>query len=451
MRSSASSSLRRVALTFGGHVYNQVVNIGVQIALVPVLLLAWGTERYGVWLVLSAIPTYLSFSDVGFTYIAKNEMTIRVAEGDRHGALVTYQSVFLLLNFVATCVGVVALATILAVPLGSIFTLGDVTETQAKLVLALLAVNVVCVQYFMLDCAGARSVGFAATEVAWVATARLASAVATGSAAWLGGDLVAAATAGLVTFVTFGLAFHLWLSKVAPWLTLGWMHSSRKELRRLFNPSVSYMFVSIAGALTIQGPVIVLGLIAQPQQVVVFSTSRTLARLGTSAANLFQYAVWAEYSRLFGLKNFALFTRIFRLSVVLTSAGTLVFIPATILLGAIVLSLWTKGQVAVEQPFFTLLVLSVAAEMIWTTLFVPLAAINRHVTISYAYAALGAIGVAGCYGLGIAYGLPGTAAALLAVHVLMIGVVIVQLIEHLPRPAVPTADSSGPEVGSGGS
>jgi O-antigen/teichoic acid export membrane protein len=429
---AVSGSLRRVGFTFGGHLYNQAVTIGVQFALVPILLHAWGTERYGVWLVLSAIPTYLTFSDFGFTYIAKNEMTIRVAEGNQHGALVTYQSVFLLLNIAAACVGVIAGAAIWATQLGAIFTLGTVSENQAKLVLLLLAANVIFYQYFMLFSAGARSVGRAATEVAWAATARLATGIVTAVTALAGGDLVMAAGFGLITNLLFGLAFHHWLRQVAPWLSLGWSLSSRKEVKRLVNPSVSYMFVSIAWATITQGPVVVLGIIAQPLEVVVFSTSRTLARLGTSVMNLVNSATWPEYSRLFGLKEIGRFTRIFRLNLTIALAGTAAFIPVTIFAARFILDFWTKGQVTVEQPFFSLLVLSVAAEMMWTTLFAPLAAVNRHIAISYVFAVLSFLGVAGCYWLGGSYGLTGTVSALLAVHGIMIFVVIAQLLRHGP-------------------
>jgi O-antigen/teichoic acid export membrane protein len=441
MQSPSSSSFRRVAHTLSGHVYNQVVMIGVQIALVPVLLLAWGTERYGVWLVLSAIPTYLTFCDFGFTYIAKNEMTMRVAEGDRHGALVTYQSVYLLLSIAAAVVGILAAAAVFGVRLGSVFDLGVVSEIEAKLVLCFLAAQVLYHQYFMLLSAAARSVGRPAAEVYWMATSRLAFAVAAGLTAWSGRDLATTAAAGFSATVLFGTAFHLWLRNVAPWLSLGWTYGSRKEIARLLNPSVSYMFVSIAWAMMIQGPVVVLGLIAQPAAVVVFSTSRTLVRLGTSAASMLNSAVWAEYSRLYGLKSYALFGRMFRLVLALILAGVMVYVPVTILLGNLVLTFWTKGEVAVEQPFFTLLVLAVAAEMIWTTLFVPVAAINRHITISYTFAVLSMIGVAGCYVLGVPYALPGTAIALLAVNVVMIGVVIVQLVRHMPRHAPPSHET----------
>ncbi len=446
MHSPSSSSFRRVARTLGGHVYNQVVTVGVQVALVPVLLLAWGTERYGVWLVLSAIPTYLTFCDLGFTYIAKNEMTIRVAEGDRHGALVTYQSVFMLLIVATAVVGALAVAAIFGVRFGSIFALGDVSEVEAKLVLFILVIYVLYHQYFMLLSAAARSVGRPAAEVYWMATGKLAFGLAAGAAAWSGRDLAGAAAAGLVATVLLVTAYHLWLGRVAPWLSLGWTHSSRKEIARLLNPSVSYMFVSIAWAMIIQGPVVVLGLIAQPAAVVVFSTSRTLVRLGTSVASMLNNAVWVEYSRLYGLKNYALFGRIFLRVLALILAGVLVFVPVTIFVGNMVLTFWTKGEVTVEQPFFTLLVLSVAAEIVWTTLFVPLAAINRHITISYMFAVLSIVGVAGCYVLGVSYALPGMAVTLLAVHLVMIGVVSAQLVRHVPRPAPPSRESSVPEL-----
>lgn len=64
------------------------------------------------------------------------------------------------------------------------------------------------------------------------------------------------------------------------------------------------MFATIGQVLLIQGPVVILGLIGTPLQVVVFSTSRTLARLGTSSANIFNYALTPEYSRLFGAASY---------------------------------------------------------------------------------------------------------------------------------------------------
>ena len=87
----------RLGRTVSAQAYGQLVTIAVQLALVPLLLHAWGTRVYGSWLLLSAIPFYLTFSDFGFTFIAKNELVMAVAAGRREAALRTFQSIFALL------------------------------------------------------------------------------------------------------------------------------------------------------------------------------------------------------------------------------------------------------------------------------------------------------------------------------------------------------------------
>jgi O-antigen/teichoic acid export membrane protein len=193
------------------------------------------------------------------------------------------------------------------------------------------------------------------------------------------------------------------------------------------------MFVSIANALMIQGPITILGLVAQPDRVVLFSTSRTLARLGTSAMNILNNSATPEYSRLFGLTDTSKFSQILEAHLALASAVALLYALFAVLAGGFVLKLWTDGKLSIEEPFFMLLVFSTAAEMIWSALFVPLSAINRHVRVSYAFAILSLIGIAGCYAGAASHGLTGVALALAGVQLLMIAVSSEQLIQKRPK------------------
>ena len=61
---------RRLRNGFGANAYGQLVVIIIQLAGVPILLHAWGTQLYGEWLILAAIPTYLSMTDLGFSQSA---------------------------------------------------------------------------------------------------------------------------------------------------------------------------------------------------------------------------------------------------------------------------------------------------------------------------------------------------------------------------------------------
>ena len=67
----------RLVKGFGANIYGQVVTAVVQLVGVPIFLWAWGTELYGEWLILFAIPSYLSMSDLGFSLSAANDMTAR--------------------------------------------------------------------------------------------------------------------------------------------------------------------------------------------------------------------------------------------------------------------------------------------------------------------------------------------------------------------------------------
>lgn len=429
---SSSGSFKRVGFTLGANIYGQIVTIVAQIGLVPILLHAWGIERYGAWLLLSALLAYLTLSDFGFTFIAKNEMTMKAASGDRQGALVTYQSVFVLLNVIVAAVTLLATVLIVSIRLGSIFALDPILESDAKLILFLFTLNIACFQYFQLLHAAARAAGKPAAETIWAASSRLGEAAVIAATALLGGDPVMAAIAMLVNRLVFTAAIFVWLQSIAPWLRLGWSFCSLKEIKHLAHPSMSYMFVPIGTALLIQGPVVILGLISSPAQVVVFSTSRTLVRLGTSAMNMLNFSLMPEYSRLFGMNNISRFFYILKIHLALVAMGTLIYVIFTIYAGNFIIERWTNGRVAAEEPFFTLLVFSVGAEMIWAALFVPLSSINRHVVVSDAFAVLSVIGIAACYVGATSHGLTGTALALLGAHVLMIAITSEQLIRKRP-------------------
>ena len=84
----------------GANTFQQVV-FTIQLVLVPVFATRWGLERYGIRLLLSAVRSYLSLSDFGFATAAASDMTMRVAREDKRGALVTFQSTWVLIGIVS--------------------------------------------------------------------------------------------------------------------------------------------------------------------------------------------------------------------------------------------------------------------------------------------------------------------------------------------------------------
>ena len=83
------------------------------------------------------------------------------------------------------------------------------------------------------------------------------------------------------------------------------------------------MAMPVAQALLIQGPVLIVGGALGAVAVVVFSTSRTVARLGTAAIDMINNSVVSEYSALAGTGSDAGFARLFRMQIAATALVTL--------------------------------------------------------------------------------------------------------------------------------
>jgi O-antigen/teichoic acid export membrane protein len=376
----------RLGRTLAAHGYGQAITLFVQIVSIPLFIAAWDLQTFGVWLLVSALPMWLAFADLGFTFIAKNDMAVRAASGDRHGALVTFQSVLALLLF-TLALGVAAIASVLwLVRFEHWFDFATVSAAEVRLAIGALALSTLIQQVFLLLCAGLRAAGQPASEAAWAATARLIEASAAVTAALAGGGIAAAALAWLVARLVATIALGLRLRRITPWLPFGIAHASRRRLAELSKPALSYTLIPAGNALLIHGPVIILGAVAGPASVALFSVTRTVARLGMAGANMLAYAFTPEYSYAHGGRDPASLQHHLQLHAMLLIAGLALYLLVMTLLLPWGIGFVSRGTIIADRALTTLLVLAVCLESLWTGALTPIAARNAHPCIAIAFA-----------------------------------------------------------------
>jgi O-antigen/teichoic acid export membrane protein len=434
-----SQSARRLRGIASAQLFNQLTTVVAQLALVPVLLHAWGKETYGIWLLLSALPTYLTFSDLGFTLVAKNEMLMQVAGGSREAALRTFHSVFALLNLIVPGLVVVSVLLILSVDLSALMKLGGYQVSDARLVIVLLLLNVLAYQYFLLICGGVRCENRIAAEATWGASSRLGEAAILASAALLGGNLIVAAAVTLGNRLLFCLAMYAWMRRKSPWLWLGHQKADRVEVRRLLHPALAFMLMPISQALLIQGPILIIGALINPVAVVTFATTRTLTRVGTAASSMLNGTLQGEYGHAFGRGDAAALGRVFRFHQICSLVLVPVYCLFMWVLREPMMRLYTHGQVGVVGTFYALMLLTVSAEMLWASVSNLLTSVNFHSAFAQIQLATAVVGMGLCYAMTSAWQLNGAAAAMLAVHSFTL------LVSHLLRHGVrlPQRDLAG--------
>jgi O-antigen/teichoic acid export membrane protein len=369
----------RLRKGFSANIYNQFVTVIVQLVGVPILLHAWGAQLYGEWLILFAIPAYLSMTDLGFSQSAANDMTARVACGDRAGALSVFQSLIALVYLSITIVFILSSLLVFGLPLEKWINAGALRIVEVRWVLWLLAAEVFARLPDGINHAGFRSTGDYSFHVVLHGTMRLIQFASLWLAALNGGGLVAAAAAFFGVRLIGTVAFALLLKQRHPWLIYGLRHADRIELRRLFKPALANVAIPLAQGLNIQGMVLAVGAVLGPIAVVVFSTLRTLTRLVLQIVYSVSHAAEPELAAAYGSKDRALGKSLF---VNTLSAGLwlAVFAAAGLaLFGDSILSIWTHGKVAMDRMLFAWLLASSVASVLWYGSLIALKAANKHI------------------------------------------------------------------------
>jgi O-antigen/teichoic acid export membrane protein len=390
---------------------------------VPVFLAAWGVPTYGEWLVLSAIPTYLALSDLSFSVVAGNSMVMLVAQGRRDEAIILGRRLW---SIVTATTGVAVIAAMaIAVAFGGALGSGAaIPASEVRIVLVALFLGVaVSNQYGVLD-AWYRADGRYPLSAALRQLGRLLEFGFLMGAVILGAQPGLAAIAFLAGSVAgFGVSWVA-LRLAVPWSTFRPELPHWQTIRELVAPGLAYMAFPIGTALSLQGFVLVVGAMLGAPAVVLFSTTRTVTRVVTQAISTVGNSVWPELSRSVGANHIAEARTIVRRSVQLTLVLSVASVTALALLGPTLIRIWTHGSVDPPAGLLGLLLLVVLCNSIWYSLSIVLPATNQHRGQAVVFIVGTASALALAVPLTAAFGLEGTAAALLAIDALMVAYVL---------------------------
>lgn len=413
----------RIARGLAANIGGMGVTLVIQLVSVPLFLAAWGVPTYGEWLVLSAVPTYVALSDLSFSSVAGNSMVMLEAAGKRTEAVALGRRLWSIVTLM-TATAVLA-AVVIALVFGGAFGSGAaIHPTEAQIVLVALFVQVaVGNQYGVLD-AWYRAGGRYPLGTTMRQLGRLLEFGALVGAVLLGGRPGVAAIAFLAgSAAGFAVSWAV-LRWAVPWSTFRPERPHLQTFRELLAPGTAFMAFPIGNALSLQGLTIVIGSTLGVYAVVVFSTTRTVTRVGLQVMDSIGSSIWPELSRCVGSGHLDEARWILRRSVQLALVGSLALVLGLALFGVALIRWWTHGLVDPPVLLLFILLLVIVANSIWYTLSAVLTATNRHRRMAVAYLSGTTVALLGAMPLSSAFGLPGAATALLAIDVVMVAYVL---------------------------
>jgi len=418
---------RRVFVGVLSMAYGKVVIALIQLAMVPVLANAWGLPLYGQWLLLSTVPVFLAAGDFGFGTAGGNRLIGEVAQGDNDAARITFQSALAVMlgcsvAMLALMIGISAL-----IP-GRLLAVSDGMDAEAarSVLIVLCAYGVVAMQLSLFK-AAMRAQGRFALSATVESTVQLAEGLAVIAVALSGGTPLHAAIAYLVV-QSLGVAGHVVLAlHYAKWLVLGFRDASRARMSELLRPALAAMMLPLAQAGYLQGTALAVGAASGAATVPVFTSLRTLSRVGLQFLLAITKPILPEFTAEHARGNLPWLARI---TGAMTTFNALTGTAAALVLllaGNPLLAWWTKGAIAAPPAMIALTAAALLAGSIWNPMSDFLVAVNRHAGFTYVYA------VAACLTIGLSYlfvrhwGVTGAAAANLMLEIVMLGCVFVQL------------------------
>ena len=406
-------------LGFASNWIGKLAGAIIQFVQVPIYFHFWATAVYGDWLIVTAIPTQLSFSTIGFGNVASNEMTMLVAAGDRQGALRVFQSCWWLIAIVCAAVGLLLVPVLYFVPVARVLPIHAISESDAKWIIFYLGISVLLGQLEQLKGAAYTCVArypygaFVKNMIALAAFAATMVPVVLG----YGPRTAALVFAG--ANITGTLVFGLLMRKDIPWIKFGWKHARFSEIRRLAMPAFAFMGFPIGNALNLQGTLIAVGYALGPVEVAIFASARTLSRVALQMVQMINSTVWPELSIAYGAGNFDLLRTLHRRACQTALILALFIVACMMTLGPWFLTHWTGGHVPPSRHLLAILLLVVVIYALWSTSSTLATATNLHQRLAAWYIVGTGITVLFTYALARRYGLYGAAASLILSEVIM--------------------------------
>lgn len=423
---------RRLVKGVGANLYSQIVVLFAQFALVPIFASHWGLEKYGLWLLLSTIPSYLSLSDFGFATAAATKMTMEVAKGNRDAARQTFQSAWLAILLTSIPMAMLAVSIGYLLPDHWFSASQDqalITEMRTTLVI-LVIFAAVCLQGGITQ-AGFRCSGQYATGIALQSTTMLCEAVAAIVVVSSGGGFIAVAITYLaIRILALTLQATLMIRSVA-YLNFGFGDARLAEVKTLLRPAMAVMALPAAQAVFLQGTTMVVGLAVSAAAVPAFTSVRTLTRAGVQLTTLLNHAIMPELSMAAATDDQAKKERIVASTIVGSLVVVIPFGIGLLLFGPWFIHFWTHGMIA--PPFALLLTMTIVMVIngIWHPLSNLLLAVNRQESYSYMFLVAAAGSVTISYPLALTFGVVGAGLGILCLDMFMAQHVLRSLTRHV--------------------
>lgn len=338
-------------------IFNNSVNIFIQILLVPFFIKIWGKDNYGEWLLLNTIPSYLSISDFGVNVTTTTQICSLVAKNKYNEAKEMYQSAFSFFILLGAIFIIIYLFIINITEINKSIGIKHATELQVEVSLFFLIANTFISHILGISLGIYRSEGRFDKYQSIMSTIFLCEGLSTLFFLILGSDITSISIGYFLIRLLFIVFIIKNLKVKYTWFNVRLI--SIKKIIPLIPVSIYYTAYTTGYSFIIQGSSFLVGMNLGPSNLVIFNTTRTFVNSLRSFSSIFYGIFLPEYTVLVSQAKLKQAKGIFFNTLIFTAIFSFILSINYLLIGDWFLKLWTHNKIGIEQPFFVLILASI--------------------------------------------------------------------------------------------
>lgn len=338
-------------------IFNNSVNIFVQILLVPFFIKIWGKDNYGEWLLLSTIPSYLAVSDFGINVTTTTQICSLVAKNKYNEAKEMYHSAFSFFILLGLIFIFFYFIIINITEINKVIGIKYSTEIQVEISLFFLISNTFISHILGISLGIYRSEGRFDKYQSLMSTIFLCEGLSTLFLLFIGSDIIPISISYFVIRLLF--VFFIIKDLKAKYIWFNIRLSSIKKIIPLIPISIYYTAYTTGYSFIIQGSSFLVGRNFGPSNLVIFNTIRTFVSSLRSFSSIFYGIFLPEYTVLVSQSKLNKAKVVFFNTLTFTVVFSFTLLIVYLLVGDWFLKIWTRGKIGIEQPFYALILASV--------------------------------------------------------------------------------------------
>lgn len=355
-----------------------------QILLVPAYLTYLGVELYSDWLVISAITSFFTMTDVGVSSACNNLFTIKYNQG-------RYDECRSLLfnNFVFT-VSVLSIALLVFYFIGLItdipklLNLHCISQWESLVICLLFILQIIFIMGGNIFDSVYNAIHQAHKAIYLNNISRLLSAI----------------------LIFIGLITHLKLWIIValssfPYLVVGiykYIYSNSefklgfslklfdsRYITSIVKPAIGFMFFPAGNAILYQGLTLIINSQLGAWSLVLFNTTRTMTNFIRNLVQAVSAGIKPEFSIAYAKNDRPTMIRLYKKSAFLSIIVAILAVITILIGGEIIYDIWIKNQIKYDAILTLILCITLIINSIWESTCITLTSTNNHFKFSLTY------------------------------------------------------------------